>query len=42
MSGVDQPLAFRTTGQERDVTLVPFHTLYDERYAVYWKVTREA
>ncbi len=42
VSGVDQPLEFRTTGQERDVALVPFHTLFDERYAVYWKVTRQA
>ncbi|HET7470476.1 MAG TPA: beta-L-arabinofuranosidase domain-containing protein [Gemmatimonadales bacterium] len=32
-------LEFRTTGQPRDVTLVPFHTLFDERYAVYWKIT---
>jgi len=22
-----------------NVTLVPFHRLFDERYAVYWKVT---
>ena len=33
------PLEFRTVGQQRDVTLVPFHTLFDERYAVYWRVT---
>lgn len=33
-------LEFRTTGQQQDVTLVPFHTLFDERYAVYWKVER--
>ena len=39
VSGPDQPLAFRTTGQERDVELVPFYTLYDERYAVYWKMS---
>jgi len=36
-----QPLEFRTAGQERDVTFVPFYALFDERYAVYWKV-REA
>ena len=41
VSGDDQPLEFRTSGQERDVTLVPFHTLFDERYAVYWRVTKE-
>jgi hypothetical protein len=37
--GAAPPLEFRTSGQERDVTLVPFHTLFDERYAVYWRVT---
>lgn len=31
------PLEFRTTGQEHDVTLVPFYKILDERYAVYWK-----
>ncbi len=36
------PLEFRTRGQAQDVTLVPFYTLFDERYAVYWKVTRQA
>jgi DUF1680 family protein len=33
-----QSLEFRTTGQTHDVTLVPFHTLFDERYAVYWRI----
>jgi len=32
-------LEFRSTGQTHDVTLVPFHSLFDERYAVYWRVT---
>lgn len=36
----DRPLEFRTTGQERDVTLVPFYTLFDERYGLYWRVNR--
>ena len=31
-------LEFRTTGQTHNVTLVPFHTVFDERYAVYWKL----
>jgi uncharacterized protein len=31
-------LEWRTTGQAHDVTLVPFHSLFDERYAIYWKV----
>jgi hypothetical protein len=39
VSGPDQPLAFRTTGQERDVDLAPFFSVIDERYAVYWKVS---
>lgn len=37
-----RPLEFRTTGQTtaqtRDLTLVPLHRVFDERYAVYWKV----
>ena len=36
------PREFRTTGQPQDVTLVPFYRLFDERYAVYWKVGRRA
>ena len=31
-------LEFRTVGQATDVTLVPLHRVFDERYAVYWKV----
>jgi uncharacterized protein len=33
-----EPLTFRTTGQVQDVTLVPFHRLFGERYSVYWSV----
>ncbi len=33
-----QPLTFRTTGQQQDVTLIPYHKLFGERYAVYWRV----
>jgi hypothetical protein len=40
-TGSGAPLEFRTVGQQQDVTLVPFYTLFDERYAVYWKVARE-
>jgi len=34
----DRPLAFRTTGVGRpdDVTLSPFYTFHDRRFAVYW------
>lgn len=35
----DKPLTFRTTGQKKDVTLVPLNSLYDRRYSVYWRVT---
>lgn len=31
-------LAFRTSGQKRDVTLVPFNRLFGQRYGVYWRV----
>jgi DUF1680 family protein len=36
----DGALTFRTVGQARDVTLVPFYQVMDERYAVYWRVNR--
>src|SRR5436190_887948 len=29
---------FRTTGPQKDVTMVPLNTLFDRRYAVYWQV----
>ncbi len=32
-------LTFRTTGQTKDVTLVPLNRLFDKRYAVYWQVS---
>jgi DUF1680 family protein len=35
----DKPLTFHTTGQKKDVTLVPIYTLFDKRYSVYWKVS---
>ena len=33
-------LEFRTTGQEQDVTLVPFSRILDERYGIYWAARR--
>jgi len=33
------PLTFRTTGQAKDITLVPLNSLFDKRYSVYWKVS---
>jgi DUF1680 family protein len=32
------PLEFRTVGQPNELTLVPLNRIFDERYAVYWKV----
>jgi DUF1680 family protein len=34
-------LEFQTIGQAQNVALVPFYKLLDERYAVYWRVTRQ-
>lgn len=33
-----QALEFRTVGQARDLTLVPLNSIFDERYAVYWRL----
>jgi uncharacterized protein len=33
-----EALTFRTRGQAKDVTLVPFYRLFGERYSVYWSV----
>jgi DUF1680 family protein len=35
----DAPLTFRTSGQSRDVTLVPLNSLSGKRYSVYWQVS---
>ena len=35
-------LAFRTTGQTQPVTLEPLNAIFDERYAVYWRVREPA
>ena len=34
----DKPLTFRTTGQQKDVTLAPLNSIFDRRYSVYWQV----
>ena len=36
------PLAFRTTAQAQPMTLEPLNGIFDERYAVYWKVVAGA
>jgi uncharacterized protein len=33
------PHTFRTTGQAKDVTLVPLNSLFGKRYSVYWQVS---
>ena len=33
------PLAFRTTGQDQNISIIPLYRLADEHYAVYWKVS---
>ncbi len=33
------PLLFRTTGQSRDVTLMPINSLFGRRYSIYWTVS---
>jgi DUF1680 family protein len=35
----DTPLTFRTTSQQKDVTLSPINSIFDKRYTVYWQVT---
>jgi uncharacterized protein len=39
IKAADKPLTFRTTGQKRDVTLVPINKFFDRRYSVYWEVS---
>lgn len=36
----DQPLTFQTVGLDDNVTLVPYHRLFGQRYVVYWRVFR--
>ena len=39
-----RPLTFRTKGAGRpdDVTLVPYHRMWNQKYAIYWRLTDEA
>ncbi len=34
-------LTFRTTGQEKNFTLIPYYRLFGERYVVYWNVYKK-
>jgi DUF1680 family protein len=33
------PLTFRTSGQQKDVTLAPLSSIFGRRYSVYWQVS---
>ena len=35
-----EPLTFRTVALAQNLTLVPYHRLFGERYVVYWRVFR--
>ena len=35
-----RPLEFRTVGQATEMTFAPIHTVFDERYATYFRVNR--
>ena len=37
----DNPPTFRTVGLEKNITLVPYHQLFGERYAIYWRAFRK-
>jgi len=37
-----QTLAFQTAGQRNQIDLAPLYQLYDERYTVYWRVSRKS
>jgi uncharacterized protein len=35
------PLTFKTKGQSRDVVMMPFSRIVDQRYGVYWRVAQK-
>jgi hypothetical protein len=40
MEPTGKALEFRTRGQTEAIEFVPFYRIFDERYAIYWKVNR--
>jgi hypothetical protein len=34
----DAPLTFQTTGQAKEVKLIPFYKTFDRRYSIYWTI----
>jgi hypothetical protein len=39
-AAADGGLAFQTTGQPRNLSLIPLSRLFGQRFAVYWRVKR--
>jgi DUF1680 family protein len=35
----DKPLTFHTTGQQKDIALMPINSIFGKRYSVYWQVS---
>lgn len=38
----DRSLTFYTVGQPQQITLVPYHKLFNQRYVIYWRVYKKA
>jgi DUF1680 family protein len=36
-----KPLTFRTKGQAQDITLIPYHKLFNQKYIIYWRVLKK-
>ena len=36
-----EPLTFKTIDQSQDITLIPYYKLFQQRYIIYWKVTKK-
>jgi DUF1680 family protein len=36
-----KPLTFRTIGQYEEITLIPYHKLFNQKYIIYWKVLKD-
>ena len=35
-----KPLTFKTIGQSKEITLIPFHKLFKQKYVIYWQVQK--
>ncbi|MBN1974742.1 MAG: glycoside hydrolase family 127 protein [Sedimentisphaerales bacterium] len=36
-----KPLTFKTIGQSDEITIIPFHKIFMQKYIVYWKVLKK-